>query len=528
MLAHKDRVANIVDQLKNRPEGQLASIRKSTPHHQIHDLSWKDNCYRVDVSSLSNIIAFETDNVKDRAGLPCAAHVVAEGQVTMLELAAACLDRGLLPHTVPEYSNFTVAGLINGEGIQSSSYRYGVFSHTVIELEIVLGDGSVVKCSATENAHLFSHVPESMGSIGIVTMAKIACRRAAPWVLTDYEHFTSRAAFVDRVTEICKEQKDDFMEGLVCAKGSYLVIRSNFVPSPPTNVPRYFPEPHDTEHGNLWYYQYVRYHVLTSNFSRVAIPQDAIPADQFLFRGMRGAWWLLEMHINLPALCGLSWFRRQVDAKVAAALHAKGFGASGSMTRAEEERCMVFQDMGINLSRLDEGIKWVEERIGVYPLWICPVDCRRHLKTAEHLHGPPAESHIVDIGIYGEPTVQPYRHNRVMPDLERFVDAPSTWGMSYHYTKESLKALLDPVRGRYHAIGVFPGVEDKIRFPDSSGPKPDLDEGPIPCWRLYREYGKYWWIKLPLAVIAIVTVLSMVAVSGFKLIFKGAAPVSAE
>jgi hypothetical protein len=345
-----------------------------------------------------------------------------------------------------------------------------------------------------------------MGTIGIVTMAKIATRRATPWVLTDYELYNTKKSFVDRIKDLCRNPQDDFLEGLVCAKGSYLVIRSNFVPSPPANVHQYFPEPHDTQHGNLWYYQYVRFHVLKNNFCRIAIPQDAIPTDQFIFRAMRGAWYLIEMHVNLPILCEQRWFRQQVDKKVADALEAKGFGASGTMTRAEEERCTVFQDMGFHLSRLEFAIDWVESNLGVYPLWICPVDCSRHLKTDEHLHGAPKEDFIVDVGIYGEPTVQPYYHNKMMPALSKIVDAPSTWGMAYSHTKDELQRLYDPIRSRFKAVGVFPGLETKIRFPDKNL-KVDENEGPITCWRFYREYGKYWWIKLPLGIFVILLIL---------------------
>jgi FAD/FMN-containing dehydrogenase len=54
---------------------------------------------------------------------PDAMLVVAEGAVTMQQLVDACLPYGLLPQVVPEIRDFSVAGLLNGLGIESSSHR---------------------------------------------------------------------------------------------------------------------------------------------------------------------------------------------------------------------------------------------------------------------------------------------------------------------------------------------------------------------------------------------------------------------
>lgn len=38
-------------------------------------------------------------------------------------------------------------GLIMGTGIESSSHIYGLFQHTCVAYELVLADGSLVRCS---------------------------------------------------------------------------------------------------------------------------------------------------------------------------------------------------------------------------------------------------------------------------------------------------------------------------------------------------------------------------------------------
>ena len=49
--------------------------------------------------------------------------VVCEGAVTMDSLVQACVPHNVLPQVLPEIRDFSVAGLLNGLGIESSSHR---------------------------------------------------------------------------------------------------------------------------------------------------------------------------------------------------------------------------------------------------------------------------------------------------------------------------------------------------------------------------------------------------------------------
>lgn len=60
--------------------------------------------------------------------------------------------------------DLTVGGLYMGVGIETSSHKYGLFNDNVIEAELVLSDGTVKRCSATENRDLFDALPWSYGT----------------------------------------------------------------------------------------------------------------------------------------------------------------------------------------------------------------------------------------------------------------------------------------------------------------------------------------------------------------------------
>ena len=52
-----------------------------------------------------------------------------------------------------------------------------LFQHICLSYELVMADGSVVKCSESENSDLFYSVPWSYGTLGfLVTLYKITFR----------------------------------------------------------------------------------------------------------------------------------------------------------------------------------------------------------------------------------------------------------------------------------------------------------------------------------------------------------------
>jgi hypothetical protein len=101
---------------------------------------------------------------------------------------------------------------------------------------------------------------------------------------------------------------------------------------------------------------------------------------------------------------------------------------------------------------------------------------------------------VVDLGLYGEPGVRPYRCVEAMRALQRRVDVPSLWGVSY-LTRDELRATrivdferYERARQDYHPAGAFPHLDEKVLWVDPAAPL----EGKIPLWRLYRTFGPRW------------------------------------
>jgi hypothetical protein len=189
---------------------------------------------------------------------------------------------------------------------------------------------------------------------------------------------------------------------------------------------------------------------------------------------------------DLRILTRTRWGRAYVDREVEKAVRTSGF--KNSMPPEVQERSVFNQDMGVRLSRLEEGIDYVEKNIGVYPLWNCPAGtggAALAFATPRAMAKNPEM--LVDIGVYGEPTKKGIRCFDALRALQSFVDAPSMWGVSY-LTREELRARYDfesyeAVQRKYHATEAFVPLESKIRFMKTA---PDADQSHIKWWRLVR------------------------------------------
>src|SRR5690348_520060 len=116
---------------------------------------------RLDVRNFNEVL-----EVKD-------GYVESEGMVTYEALVDACLPHGVMPAVVPQLKTITLGGALAGVGIESSSHRQGLVHDSVLEVDVLLGDGRVVTCSRdNEHADLFYGFPNSYGTLGYALRVK--------------------------------------------------------------------------------------------------------------------------------------------------------------------------------------------------------------------------------------------------------------------------------------------------------------------------------------------------------------------
>ena len=459
---HAQRVRAIAEQVKARPAGKRLTIKKAHPGHTPHDLAYKNDCHPVDVEGLDRVLAIDRD----------ARSVTLEGQVTLGKLCREASAAGLMPKVVPEFETFTVSGLVNGLGIETSSHRHGVFPASALSLEVVLGNGEVIEASAQEHKDLLSQLPGSYGTLGVVTRVTLQVRDAKPFIRSRYRHFAKLSDYGAAFREALVGH--EFVEGFVLARDSYVLVTGDYS-EPVAGMPVF----HAMKAGNPWYYQHAEILAKTDG-------EDMIPSYEYMFRHQRGLLWIAGIIADLGFFSHTNWGRAYLDREVERRVKVSGF--RGSMPVEITERCLVNQDMGMRLSRLEEGIEYVQKNLGVHPLWNCPAGAGvTDLAFAVPRKLAASPEMVVDIGIYGEPTLRGFRVFDAMRALQSFVDVPSMWGVCY-LTAEELRGIYDfesyeAVQRKYHATDAFVPLEQKVRFMSA---RPGMKQTMIPLWRLVK------------------------------------------
>ena len=103
---------------------------------------------------------------------------------TWREVVGYLGPRGWMPVVLTNNLDTTVGGTLATGGVGQSSHLYGTQANNVDELEVVTGDGRVLRCSATENASLFDATRAGLGQFSVITEARIRIRRVLPRVRT--------------------------------------------------------------------------------------------------------------------------------------------------------------------------------------------------------------------------------------------------------------------------------------------------------------------------------------------------------
>jgi FAD/FMN-containing dehydrogenase len=108
-----------------------------------------------------------------------------------------------------------IGGLIMGTGIETSSHKFGLFQNTCRAFEVILCDGSVVKCSLDENSELFYSIPWSHGTIGFLLSADIDIIPTKKFVELRYEPVYTLQETIKTFQKASSDTSNDFVEAIM-------------------------------------------------------------------------------------------------------------------------------------------------------------------------------------------------------------------------------------------------------------------------------------------------------------------------
>src|SRR3990172_6348829 len=154
MATYEEKKQRLLAELR-ASEGMAVGLAKNTSN-LFRD---RNNAPRrkLDVRNFNNVLRVDTAN----------GWVEAEGMTPYEKLVDAMLAHGVMPAVVPQLKSITLGGAAAGVGIEASSFKYGLVHETLLEIDVLLADGSVVTCTPdNEHRELFFGFANSYGTLG--------------------------------------------------------------------------------------------------------------------------------------------------------------------------------------------------------------------------------------------------------------------------------------------------------------------------------------------------------------------------
>jgi len=149
-----------------------------------------------------------------------------QGLATYEQIVDFALPHGFLPLITPELKHITVGGATVGIGIEANTFRYGFVHNGLLEADVLLTDGRVVTCSATNHyKDLFYGLANSYGTLGYILRAKIKLRKVLPYMMLSTQRFNDIQTLLSALKSATLEPENDAIESLVFSKNEqYLTI----------------------------------------------------------------------------------------------------------------------------------------------------------------------------------------------------------------------------------------------------------------------------------------------------------------
>mmetsp|Transcript_27107 Transcript_27107/g.29193 ORF Transcript_27107/g.29193 Transcript_27107/m.29193 type:complete len:583 (-) Transcript_27107:99-1847(-) len=401
---HDERVETIQKKVRERPD-KNAPLCTARPGWMSVSLSYRTykNKWNAIEMPLYDILDVDTESMIVRV----------EPFVSIGQLTHTLNPKGYTLPVVPEMDDLTVGGLINGTGIESSSHKYGLFHEIVTELELLLGDGTVVVATATnEYKDLFHGVPWSYGTLALLLSAKLKLIPCKEFVKLTYTPHYTKEGYVEHMRQLSGEYNNKdieaahdkksftetptFVEGLSYSLETAVVMAGKFidakdVPLGAANRLSLWWKP--------WFYKHVE-KILRRNIEKV----EYIPLTDYYHRHTQSLFWEMELMIPIGNNPIFRWLLGWLMPPKVSFLKI----SQTEMTKQLTERTHVAQDFLVPTRNMSSFLELCDDEYDkIYPLWLCLHD---HSPMPGSLLKDPAVPNsenghemYIDIGVYGLP-----------------------------------------------------------------------------------------------------------------------------
>jgi FAD/FMN-containing dehydrogenase len=452
---HRAATARLLDDLAALPPDAPVRLGKRTSN--LFRQRATDSA-RLDVSDLNHVV--DIDPVSRTARV--------QGMTTYEDLVASTLPYGLMPLVVPQLRTITLGGAVTGLGIEASSFRAGLPHESVLEAEILTGDGEIVVARPDgEHEDLFRTFPNSYGSLGYALSLTIELEPVQPFVALRHVRFGTLADVQDTIGDIMRTrtwegEAVDFLDGVVFSRDEAYLTLGRWAE---TVVGQAAPSDYT---GQQIFYRSLQQR-----------ERDVLTVHDYLWRWDTDWFWCSRAFGAQQPLVRRLWprskLRSDVYWKIVAFENRHHVMARLDARRGKPARERVVQDVEIPLERTAEFLDWFLREVPIEPVWLCPIQLRPATsvgagETPWPLY-PMASGHpYVNVGFWSTVPVEPGRVdgdvNRAIEDeVARLGGHKSLYSDAY-YDEPTFDRLYGgaeyrPVKKRYDPRGRLPTLYDK-------------------------------------------------------------------
>ncbi len=364
------------------------------------------------------------------------------GMTTYEDLVDATLRHRLMPLVVPQLKTITLGGAVTGLGIESSSLRSGMPHESVTEMEILTGDGRVVRATQdNEYSDLFHGFPNSFGTLGYTLSLRIELEPVKRFVHLRHFRFGTPEACMEAVGEIAAEgryqgHRADFVDGTAFAADELYLTVAAFSDVAPWR---------SDYTGQQIYYESIR-----------RDKEDFLTIRDYLWRWDTDWFWCSRPFGVQKPLVRRLWPRRYRRSDVYRKLVAfdRRYGLTDTMTARREHppREFVVQDVEIPVERGAEFVRFFQENVGMSPVWMCPLRLRD--ERVWPLYPLQPGEVYVNFGFWGTVPLPPGRtdgyHNRLVEDEVAKLDGQKSLYSTSFYAEDDFYRRYNG--DSYHAL----------------------------------------------------------------------------
>ena len=343
--AHAERCARLRDALREEPgDAPLGLAKRSSNLFRDRREPPKR---RLDLGAFCHVLEVN----------PAQGYVDVEGSTTYEALVEATLPRGVMPAVVPQLKTITVGGAAAGVGIEASSFREGLVHHTLLELDVLLPSGEIVRCTPdNEHRDLFHGFPNSYGTLGYALRLKLRTRPVKPYVRVAHRRHGNAGAFFDDLAAQAGNGRCDFLDGVVFGADCLVLDAARFVEQAPWA----------SDYG----YERIYYRSLLER------AEDYLAVRDWLWRWDTDWFWcsknLGAQHPLLRRLLGRERLNSRTYTRVMRWNARWGVTRRWARLRGLHTESVI-QDVDIPLARAEEFLDFLLREIGILPVWVCPL-----------------------------------------------------------------------------------------------------------------------------------------------------------